>query len=431
MKNVKIKVNINHICLTIILFMLLWHYGFTSYFGNYYQIEETGKIIISSNVIINSISKILSLLSYISCVFLCFNYFVRKGKVTKLEFIYILIFLNMLIILFFKTTNPLSILFDLGKWNNRMGIITVIACSIFFYGANESDWKFIKKIICIFVFLSAILVFIILLTKPEIYQKRLYAYKWLHGFGVIVRLGVWIFILNNRKSKLASLFVLIVDIIMIIVLQARLYVVDFLLQLIFICILLIKNRYSNRKDKLYKKIVRILKTSIVFFTIFIIVLFMPNSKMFNMFPKSVQTSLTFFSERLTEDTRTAQAQGFFEYFWDSFPIGVGYNTDGIPSGVGESGIDCGYLNTMYIAGVLMVVLLIFLTVIPILKTWFYKQKVEDIAVISRATTWIIILFSSASTGFEIEFMFFILCAGRCSKLNRFRNKKNSVCEVIQ
>ena len=68
-----------------------------------------------------------------------------------------------------------------------MGIITVIACSIFFYGANESDWKFIKKIICIFVFLSAILVFIILLTKPEIYQKRLYANKWLHGFGVIVR----------------------------------------------------------------------------------------------------------------------------------------------------------------------------------------------------------------------------------------------------
>ena len=119
---------------------------------------------------------------------------------------------------------------------------------------------------------------------------------------------------------------------------------------------------------------------------------------------------------LNSITRTEQAIGFFEYFWDSFPFGVGYNTKDIPSGVGENGIDCGYLNTMYITGLSMVILLFVFTAFPIYKCWFRKNSIEQIVVIARATTWTIILLSSATTGFEIEFIYFIICAGRCAGL---------------
>ena len=71
---------------------------------------------------------------------------------------------------------------------------------------------------------------------------------------------------------------------------------------------------------------------------------------------------------------------------------------------------------MYITGLPMVILLILFTIVPIYACWSRKLAIEQIVVVSRATTWTVILLSSASTGFEIEFIFFVLCAGRCAGL---------------
>ena len=327
---------------------------------------------------------------------------------------YLLIVITMILVLFFFTKNVPEVLFNLGAWNNRMGPITVFACSIYFYAYDDAYWNYIKKLICTLVLLIAILLTFFMLTEPEIYMRRLFAYKWLHGFGVLVRLALWLFIGTNKKKKFLSLYVLLIDLIMIICLQTRLYIIDFALQLVFIYVLLLKNRNYLIGDKISKTIKKIVNVALIGFAILLVAIMIPNSSIVNFFPENVQSSIEMFSGRLDEDTRTEQASRFFGYFWDSFPIGVGYNTEGIPSGVGEDGIDCGYLNTMYITGLPMVILLFIFTVIPIYKCWFRKNNIEEIVVIARATTWTIILLSSASTGFEIEFIYFIICAGRCA-----------------
>ena len=45
MERRKFNTSLSKICITIIIFTLIWHYGFTSYFGNYAQIDETGQIV--------------------------------------------------------------------------------------------------------------------------------------------------------------------------------------------------------------------------------------------------------------------------------------------------------------------------------------------------------------------------------------------------
>ena len=132
---------LSKICITIIILTLMWHYGFTSYLGNYAQIDETGQIITYSIPIVNLVSRVSSMLSYISCFWLFLNKFWKKRYVTLMEFVYVLIIVNMLCVLLFLTNNVLAVLVDLGAWNNRMGLITVFACSIYFYAYDNIYWE--------------------------------------------------------------------------------------------------------------------------------------------------------------------------------------------------------------------------------------------------------------------------------------------------
>lgn len=415
------NVTISKVCITVIIVTLIWHYAFTSYLGNYdYEMNE-GKIVTYSIASIELISKVMSLLAYISCFWLFIYKFWRKKKVNISELLYIALVITMLCVLVFFTKNFFVILFDLGEWSTRMGIISVIGCSIFFYAYEDYYWQYIKKLIFVIVLAMTVLITIIMFTQPEIYVHRVFAYKWLHGFGVIIRLGLWLFIASNQKKGILNLYVLIVDVLMMICLQTRLYFIDFALQLLFICVLMIKNRRNIKKEKAAREVKKICVVAIMVGLLTVIAVFLPKTSVSSVLPKKIQNSLEMFSSRIYDDTRTEQAEGFFEYFWDSFPFGVGYNTEGIPTGVGEDGIDCGYLNTMYLTGLPMVILLFLFTAIPIYRCWFRKLDIEQIMVVARATTWTMILLSSASTGFEIEFIYFIICAGRCAGWLSCRN----------
>lgn len=410
----------------------MWHYGFTSFFNNYNQIDATGEIIVYSIPTVNVISRTLSILMYISCIWLFLYKFAKKRFCNKYEFIYILIVVYMIVILLFFTKNPIQVLTDLGAWNNRMGIITVFGCVLYFYAGDDVYWPYIRKLLCWAVLASTVLVAFFLVFQPEIYIKRLYAYKWLHGFGVVLRLGLWLFIVNNKKSIILNWIVLIIDVVMIIALQARLYIIDFVLHLFFIFALLIINRNNIGKDKTTKMVKRIGIIALCSMLLLGLALLSSEARWTRFLPENVQQSLEMFSERVDEDTRTEQAKGFFEYFWDSFPLGVGYNLDGIPSGVGENGIDCGYLNTMYVTGLPMVVLLVLFTLLPIYKCWFKRNNLNQIVIIARATTWTIILLSSATTALEIEFIFFIICSGRCSgwlRRKKYYEGKESIMDL--
>ena len=412
----KYNILLSKICITIILVALLWQYGFSSYLSKYDYIFNTGEVVEHSIPMIDMITRITTLLAYISCIWLFINKFWKQRLVNLFELIYITIVLAMLCVLFFVTKDFWEILFDLGEWSNRMGIITVIGCSIYFYAYETVYWDYLKKLISMLVLVIAILLTVILLTQPEIYAHRVFAYKWLHGFGVMVRLGIWFFVANNRKYRVLNIYVLLVDLVMLVCLQTRLYFIDFVLQMLLMCILLIKNKKQIKNQSAAKEIKKIGIMGLVGISALVIAVFIPNTSIVKVLPQNIQSSLEMFSGRVYDDTRTEQAEGFFEYFWDSFPIGVGYNTEGIPTGVGEEGIDCGYLNTMYITGLPMVILLILFTIVPIYACWSRKLAIEQIVVVSRATTWTVILLSSASTGFEIEFIFFVLCAGRCAGL---------------
>ena len=78
MERRKFNTSLSKICITIIIFTLIWHYGFTSYFGNYAQIDETGQIVTYSIPIVNLISRVSSALSYISCFWLFIYKFGNK-----------------------------------------------------------------------------------------------------------------------------------------------------------------------------------------------------------------------------------------------------------------------------------------------------------------------------------------------------------------
>jgi hypothetical protein len=73
-------------------------------------------------------------------------------------------------------------------------------------------------------------------------------------------------------------------------------------------------------------------------------------------------------DRKFVDTRTNQIKPFFEKL--TLPIvlfGAGYPCEGEYSSSGSKGIDCGYLNVLYVAGLPMLMLFIAMLVSPVLR----------------------------------------------------------------
>lgn len=390
-------------CISIILFGLYIQYSLNSFMSYYYGYSE----IVYHSGILNSVIRLTTFLTFTSIFILLFLWIARKRFYTHFEFIFILLIASHLIHLLVFTRSPASVIFDISQWGGRFGIVTIMAFSLVFYASDQYYWDFIKKIIKTLVLISFLLCAFFLITKVEIYISRAYAYKWLHGFGVALRLGMWMYLLDDEAEKIAKLPMFCVYLISLICLQARIYLVDYLLQLVFIFILMKKNKRNSRQYTFF------LWISIVIIAFLTAIFVFNNIELIKYLPQNVQLSTNSFLDRFFSDTRSGQADSFMPYFWDSFPFGVGYNTNGIPSGLGEQGIDNGYLNAVYIAGLPMVLIGCAITHLPIIKAFRRRLFDIDVAVISRGLAWIIILTSSATITYTFEYVFFILVAGRC------------------
>ena len=398
--------------ISIILFGLYIQYSINSYVGFYYGYDE----IIYSSGILNGIVRIFTITTFLGAFVLFFNWISGKRKYNYYEFILVVVFVLHFVHLFVFTNSPLSVIFNIGEWGGRYGLVTIMSISLLFYAEEPYYWEYIKNNIKWLTLLSFILCTVFLLTKPEIYMSRAFAYKWLHGFGVGLRLGVFIYLLDEKNKKLLKPLMFIVYVVTMICLQARIYLVDFILQLFFMLIVKMINRIRSRHFNKYLFVS--LGTLIAMVAIF----FYLNTTLLAYLPQNIQMAMNNFTDRFFEDTRTGQANSFMPLFFRSLPFGVGYNTTSISSGLGENGIDNGYLNAIYIVGIPMVFLGCTLTHLPIIRSIRSKLNEADLSIIGRGLAWIVILSSSTSITFSIEYIFFVIVAGRCLYISRVVSK---------
>lgn len=423
-----------YICISLILVPLIISYATTSY-SMYYtpEIYYSGSGYSSNTQ--NIIVRFSMLLSYGACAFMFLKTLLNKRIVKHKRFIpYFFMLMSMVFVITFITKDPITFLSTPGMWTDRLSIITLFSCSIYFWVYQPIYWQYTIKLLKYITIIMTVIIIAFLLTKPEIYTNRLYSLKWLHGYGVILRLMPFLFLTTGKgiKERYFAITVLVVDLIMIIVLQTRLYVVDILLYTVLFWLLFLKNLKTNKNKKQFKFIFKIGIVVFIAIVVLSILLFKVNSNDIILSDSNISMSLKMFANRLFEDTRTNQINNFMTYFWDSFPFGVGYNTRGIMSGSGAYGIDNGYLNTIYMVGLPMVFFLVLFTIQPILAAWHTNLSLTDIAIVARGTVWIVILSSSTTTAYTIEFLIFIICAGRCAWLvdSKRNTKEENNCEVV-
>ncbi len=110
-------------------------------------------------------------------------------------------------------------------------------------------------------------------------------------------------------------------------------------------------------------------------------------------------------DRKFVDTRTNQIKPFFEKL--TLPIvlfGAGYPCEGEYSSSGSKGIDCGYLNVLYVAGLPMLMLFIAMLVSPVLRCLRLPLSREDAVVVVAAFSYVVRLMSST-----LPLLWSILC----------------------
>lgn len=368
----------------------------------------------------------LTLLIYL-CIVLIIIIFLLRLKYFKINstmfMLYFLMILWMWIVLLFLTEEPLKYLTSVTYASERMAPGTIIAIGLFFIAYQNTLWKQIMRWIPLLILVSSLL-FIYGLTQME-YVNRFISFKWVKGPGQILTLLSIVYLGMKIKQKSILVYIpIFLSILTGIITQTRLSIIMYLFNLF-----LFLHLYSRSIDISLKSKKRI---KVLFFATLLILIMSIGLSFWIVIDPSIRSSLpnipgmdyiNAFSGRLLEDTRTEQATNFFSYFFQSLPFGIGYPSEWENSGLGENGIDNGYLNTMYVTGIPMVILLILLLVVPSFRALFLRLPGEDLAIATVAVTRAIWLLTSATTMLTFDFVVFILFAGRCAYLyDKYRRK---------
>ena len=120
-------------------------------------------------------------------------------------------------------------------------------------------------------------------------------------------------------------------------------------------------------------------------------------------------------ERRAEDTRSGQAMAFFDKVSpDELILGNGIPKLGDYNAQGVSGIDCGYINILFVAGVPGLVLFLTLHILPAAKCVALRLNPVDAACAASVLTYAVRLFSSTVPTLDPNYLVLLLLMGRCT-----------------
>jgi hypothetical protein len=139
----------------------------------------------------------------------------------------------------------------------------------------------------------------------------------------------------------------------------------------------------------------------------------------------VPASASSFWDRSTQDTRSAQFVTFFQNVSPSaLLLGIGIPRQGEFDGLGEKGIDVGYVNILFIGGVPALVLFFVIHLMPAVRSLGSRFDTLDAACLASVMTYGVRLFSSTVPGITPGYLILVLLIGRCAMLTR-ENKHRS------
>lgn len=316
------------------------------------------------------------------------------------------------VLLLLLTTDPLPYISSVTPMSSKMAPAVLIAISMFFLAANPATWPAVLRSI---VIVTAIATFFWLYGAMQLeFASRHFAYRWLWSPTLILEItSMLLFAVLFNKSlpyKIVSCIPISLLGLSIFFQQTRLLIVMFFVQVLTYAYL----RYRNTSSSQRMKAVVVMLLLLAVGGIFMMTSDRLDTRAFSR--TTIGESAQMLANRFTEDTRSHQLKPFFSRFWESFPLGAGYPAIDEYNAEGEYGIDCGYLNSMYVTGLPMMLCFVGMLVWPVLKSLRLRLDPVDAAVVAGAFAYAVRLLSSTVPNLEVTFLLFILLAGRCAYL---------------
>lgn len=282
----------------------------------------------------------------------------------------------------------------------------VLASGVLFIGADRRSWTLFRRIAVLIVFTVSVLAILQVIqlsstNRGEAYG-RLYVYSGILEIGCLLPLGAS----DERKPvlRLLAWLPLAALVLCTVAMQARLMVVEVCSLLAVITVLRAKAQGSLRS---------VIRAGLVIAcAIVACVVFIYSNQSLTIF-----ASVDSFWDRRSVDTRTRQAETFFQRTAvQDFITGIGIPRPGADSGQGERGIDLGFINILYIGGLPALFLFIALHLWPAMKCFKLKLSPEDAPVVAAVLTYGIRLFSSTVPNVEPNYIILLIFMGRSAAI---------------
>jgi|ERR1017187_5517028 hypothetical protein len=289
---------------------------------------------------------------------------------------------------------------------SSMAPVFVLASGVLFIGADRRSWTLFRRVAITIVFAVSILAMLQVIqlvstNRGEAYG-RISVFAGILEVGCLLPLGTSV----ERKPLIRLLAWLPLGALLMctIAMQARLMVIEVFS--LFIAITLLRARASGSLNAVVRN------GLVASFVIGACVVFI-----YSGLNLMVAESVDAFWDRRDADTRTTQAQNFFQRIEPQDLItGIGIPRPGEYNGQGERGIDLGFINILFIGGLPALCLFVPLHIYPAIKCSKLKLSPQDAPVVAAILTYGIRLFSSTVPNLEPHYIILLIFMGRSAAI---------------
>ncbi len=308
------------------------------------------------------------------------------------------------------TTHPIQVFNRCSRFFSWVAPGTLISMGLFFLSANPYAWPVIRKMLYRFTVFVCVAWFFFAVQMEN--GSRVQAYRWVFSPGLALELLALLSLVAWREPgtkwyyQVARYVPMALLGLTAVFLQARLVVVIFL-TLVVVYAIVQRRSIGIGKEKPDEGLSfnAVLLLAVVFFFLFGYIAISENSV--------IEGSAEGLWERKFVDTRTNQIKPFFEKLTPSIVLfGAGYPCEGEYSSSGSKGMDCGYLNVLYVSGLPMLTLFIAMLVSPVLRCLRLPLNREDAVVVVTSFAYVLRLMSSTLPLLSVEFVLALLLLGR-------------------
>jgi hypothetical protein len=288
-----------------------------------------------------------------------------------------------------------------------------VASILLFAGADPRFWHPLVRVIAPATIAVACIAGVQLLhissaTRTEAYA-RLFTCASILEVGALLPLGMWAS--ARLPLRLLSWVPFLTLVLVTVAMQARLMVIEVIT--LFVLFSFLTRRQSAKRG------LRWMAPAVILIAVTVGVVAIGSYS-----ESTIIESARAFWERRYEDTRTGQAISFFDkVLVEELMVGKGIPRLGDYSGQGERGIDCGYINLMFIAGIPGLLLFLALHVLPAARCVRMQLTPLDAACVAAVLTYAVRLFSSTVPNLEPNYFVLLLVMGRCAAISVSRQPR--------